>query len=252
MGHTNSINHEDIEYFYALKENVNSSNSEQDELLIDNARSVADELGPLGDNNIEQYSQRFWGRSHFDVDAEVQKLLERNRRAEPEFLELMNNLQQELGGKLYTRERMKTPERIVIKANRAFGGDISKVGDVLAATLVYNTEDELLDAMAKLRQNDNVVHFVNRWTKPKRSTGYRDVEAHLALSDGTIVELQLNLRMMQLAKHNSGHALYEFMTNNDKYGELRDYIWHACELSKRLYDAALDGSYRRLKCRENR
>ncbi len=210
------------------------------------ADRVASEIGEFGDKTIEQYAQHYGWRPARDTDEEVQQLLERNRRAEPAFRRLMSELQQDLGGELITRKQMKSPERIIVKANRAFGGDISKVGDVWAGTLVFDTEDEMLDAIIKFRKRNDIVHQVNRWSKPKVSTGYRDFEAHLALDDGTIVELQLQHRGMQEVKDNVGHSLYEFISNNKRNYALRDYTWQAGDLSKELYRAAMDGAYRTL------
>ncbi|MBQ7220821.1 MAG: hypothetical protein IJS28_07570 [Synergistaceae bacterium] len=205
------------------------------------AHSLAEQIADL--DGSESYHQ------HYDSRA-LDELIKRNRRAEPAFRQLMDELHSELGGELITRKQMKTPERIVNKAYRVFGGDVSKVGDVWAATLIFDTEDELLNAIEALRRRRDVVHQANRWSRPKRSSGYRDFEAHLALPDGTVVELQLQHKGIQAVKDNVGHSLYEFMSNNDKWGELHDYIWQAGDISKRLYSAAMDGSYQALSAQD--
>ena len=238
MGLAPNSKPEAIEYFEHTKAEQEKAKAQADK--------VAQEIGAFGQETIEQYFQRWGITPARDTDEEVSLLLERNKRAEPAFRQLMDELQHELGGELITRKQMKSPERIIIKANRVFGGDISRVGDVWAGTLVFDTEDELLDAIIKFRQRDDIVHQDNRWSKPKRSTGYRDFEAHLALDDGTIVELQLQHRGIQDVKDNVGHSLYEFITNNRHNYELENYTWQAGDISKRLYAAGMNGSYEAL------
>lgn len=209
-----------------------------------NVKSATNNNGNFDSNNQDIYHQK--AQIPADIQDEIDELLELNRQAEPEFIKLMSELQSDLGGELITRKQLKSPERIYLKALRAFGGDVSKVGDVLAATLLFDNEDEILDAIINFRKRNDIVHQANRWSKPKRSTGYRDFEAHLRLPNGVVVELQLQLKDMQEVKDGIGHSLYEFMTNNDKYGELHDTIWKAGDLSKRLYAAAVDGSFKAL------
>ena len=206
---------------------------------LNQAHSLASQIAGLQESYHQPYDSR-------ELDA----LIKRNKRAELPFRLLMAELQSELGGELITRKQMKTPERIINKAYRVFGGDVSRVGDVWAGTLVFDTEDELQEAIGKLRRRRDVVHTANRWSRPKRSTGYRDFEAHLTLPDGTVVELQLQHKGIQAVKDNVGHSVYEFMSSNDKWGELHDYIWQAGDLSKRLYSAAMDGSYQALSARD--
>ena len=212
----------------------------------ENIKSATDNNGNFDINNRDIYHQAYNPQN----DRNIQALLERNRKAQPEFIALMHELQTKLGGELITRKGLKSPERILLKANRLFRGDVSRVGDVLAATLVYDNEDDLLDALIKLKQRDDLVHIENRWNKPKRSTGYRDVISHLKLSDGTVVELQLQHDGIQNVKDNIGHLLYEFMTNNRGNYELSDLIWQTGDLSKRLYAAGLDGTYQALNSRK--
>ena len=223
-----------------------SLNDQQDRQLINNARNLADHFGLFGDNTAERYLQHFGLEPTDEYSPELRALLEHNKRAEPAFRSLMDNLHRELGGKLILRKQMKSPERIIIKANRLFGGNISKVGDVWAGTLAFDTEDELLNAFSKLRQRNDLITIRNRWTKPKVSTGYRDIISYFRLNNGTVVELQLQMKDVQDVKDNAGHFLYEFISNNQDDYELHDLVWDTGDLSKRLYSAAVDGTYKAL------
>ena len=227
-------------------ESYKQAANQQDKQLISNARNLAERYGLFSDTTAERYLQHFGLEPADEYSPELRALLERNRRAEPAFRSLMDNLHRELGGELILRKQMKSPERIIIKANRVFGGNISKVGDVWAGTLAFDTEDELLDAFSKLRQRNDLITVRNRWTKPKISTGYRDIISYFRLDDGTVVELQLQMKDVQDVKDNSGHFLYEFISNNQDSYELHDLVWDTGDLSKRLYSAAVDGTYKAL------
>lgn len=224
----------------------NLSDNQRDNELIANARNLENQLGAFGEDTAETYFQHFGFEPADRFSPQLRDIIERNRRAEPAFRTLMDELHSDMGGELILRKQMKSPERIILKANRLFGGNVSKVGDIWAGTLAFDTEQQLLDALVKLRQRDDVVHLDNRWYRPKRSTGYRDVISHIALNDGTVVELQLQLKDVQEVKDNAGHFLYEFITNNKRDYSLHDLIRNAGDLSKRLYSAAVDGSYKAL------
>ena len=60
-----------------------------------------------------------------------------------EFSALMNSLSQELGAKLVMRPGLKSRERTIAKAAEIYDNDYSKILDVLAASLIFNSEEEI-------------------------------------------------------------------------------------------------------------
>ena len=61
---------------------------------------------------------------------ELLKIIECNRRAEPEFKRLANELQNELDGILQLRDEIKTPESIIDKTKRIYNSEVSSVADI--------------------------------------------------------------------------------------------------------------------------
>lgn len=59
----------------------------------------------------------------------------------------MKDLQKELGGELKVRPSLKGEARVREKAKNQFDGDYSRVIDVLAGTLIFESEAEILNAV---------------------------------------------------------------------------------------------------------
>ena len=61
--------------------------------------------------------------------------------AEAEFRSLMQSLSEELGAKLVLRPGLKSREQTIEKAAELYNGDYSRIRDVLAASLIFNSEE---------------------------------------------------------------------------------------------------------------
>ena len=105
-----------------------------------------------------------------------------------EFNNLMESLQQELGGELVLRPSIKSQKRVQEKKQIELNGDYNKITDMWAASLVFPNEEELLTAFEKIKNRDDVVKIRDRWNNPLPQ-GYRDIKLNFALSNGAIVEL---------------------------------------------------------------
>ena len=75
---------------------------------------------------------------------------------------------------------MKSETRIREKAENDYGGDFSKVVDVWGGSLVFKTEDEIFNALEKLKDRADVVRIKDRWSNPDDS-GYRDININIRL-----------------------------------------------------------------------
>ena len=111
----------------------------------------------------------------------IEELYAKNREAEPEFHALMAELRDEFGAELRERDGLKSEARVREKAKKEYGGDYSLITDILAATLVLDTEGKILDAANELKSREYVVSFIDRWTK-SRASGYRDFQLPTARS----------------------------------------------------------------------
>ena len=175
----------------------------------------------------------------------LEGLYEMNREAQDEFNALMITLQKELGGELKVRPSLKGEARIREKAKNQLDGDYSRVIDVLAGTLIFESEAEILNAVEKLKARDDVVWIGDRWNKPMDG-GYRDFSINIRMSNGAIVELQIHHRGIIEAKEGEsgeglGHLIYIFMRTNRYRDDMVECVDEAMKVSELVYRAGLLG-----------
>ena len=120
--------------------------------------------------------------------------------------------------------------------------DYSLITDILAATLVLDTEGKILDAANELKSREYVVSFIDRWTK-SRASGYRDFQLKIALSNGAVAELQLHHRKIAEVNRYLDHSLYEFVRSNEGSEGAASWIEQTLSIERAFYDAALNGKY---------
>lgn len=147
----------------------------------------------------------------------------------------------------------KSEKRAAEKVEADYGGDWSRITDVVRGTVAVDHIHEihaLLDALhqsgAKLAKQPK-----DRFAKPTDS-GYRDILMNWQLPNGHICELQVNVKGMLQAK-NKGHKPYEDERTiaakyTDKDGKLKPFHqWdstdqrayqHAQDEGKRIYNDA--------------
>lgn len=109
---------------------------------------------------------------------------------------------------------LKGEKRAAEKVQAKYGGDWSKLQDVVRATIAVDSIDQIPLAIKSLRAEMPkggwafAVAPVDRMSNPLPS-GYRDIQLKLKGPDGHIAELQINLKGMIKAKEGHGHKLYE-------------------------------------------
>ena len=172
----------------------------------------------------------------------IEELYAKNREAEPEFHALMAKLRDEFGAELVEREGLKSEVRVREKLEKIYDGDLSRVTDILAATLVFDTEKKILAAAEVLQSRKYVVRFIDRWTN-SRASGYRDFQFKIALSNGVITELQLHHRKIAEVNKYLAHSLYEFVRANEGKEGTASWIEQTRSIERAFYDAALNGKY---------
>lgn len=112
-------------------------------------------------------------------------------------------------------------------------------------TLCLNSLADVSKVMQFYNNQDYIVRMKNNFAKPS-PVGYSDINMNIKLSNGAIVEIQLNTTANMVAKR-YGHSLYEVyrsIERNPKYKELADLMGVA---QKKLYGLAnkysKDGNY---------
>lgn len=103
----------------------------------------------------------------------------------------------------------KKRDRSKEKVDADFGGDWSRLGDVVRASVAVDSYDQLEDVMGKLRKSGLKLARKpkDRFAKPTEA-GYRDVLISVEYPNGHVGELQLHLKPILKAK-DEGHKFYE-------------------------------------------
>ena len=162
-----------------------------------------------------------------------------------EFNNLMESLQQELGGELVLRPSIKSQKRVQEKTQIELNGDYNKITDMWAASLVFPNEKELLTAFEKIKKRDDIVKIRDRWNNPLPQ-GYRDVKLNFALSNGAIVELQLHHKAIMQVKNGIDHDIYEFVRSNKDNSEMKNNIERAKNFQVILYESVWNGKFEKI------
>lgn len=184
-----------------------------------------------------------------------------------EFLDLSKSVAErfkELKPNLLTRKTLKGEDRIKEKLREDAKGEanpnIAKqiydektdtyhcrtIRDCDGHTLCLNSLDDVSKVMQFYNNQDYVVQMKNKFARPS-PVGYSDINMNIKLSNGAIVEMQLNTTANMVAKERYGHSLYEVyrsIESNPKYKELAELMGVA---QKKLYGLAnkysKDGNY---------
>ena len=102
-------------------------------------------------------------------------------------------------------------------------------------TLCVKSIDDVEKLLQHFDKQSYVVRIKNNFAKPN-DLGYSDININIKLSNGAIVELQVNTTANMVAKERYGHALYEVyrsVSSNPKYAKLADVMAKA---QKALYE----------------
>lgn len=96
-------------------------------------------------------------------------------------------------------------------------------------TLCMKSIDDVEKVLQHFDKQPYVARMKNNFAKPSK-VGYSDINMNIKLSNGAIVELQLNTTANMVAKERYGHALYEVfraVESNPKYSQLADIMGKA-------------------------
>lgn len=104
---------------------------------------------------------------------------------------------------------MKERESAERKVKDKYGGDYSKLGDIVRESVGFDTIEELKDGIQKLKEAGLKLATKpdNKFVKPT-DAGYRDINLNFVMPNGVVGELQLHLKSVLQAKA-EGHKDYE-------------------------------------------
>lgn len=96
-------------------------------------------------------------------------------------------------------------------------------------TICLNSIADVANVLKHLDKQPYAARIKNNFAKPS-PVGYSDINANIKLSNGAIVELQVNTTANMIAKELYGHALYEVyrsVESNPKYAKLAELMGNA-------------------------
>lgn len=165
----------------------------------------------------------------------------------PAYRATLEGLAERLGGDPIVaplKGRTRAEEKI---ADPDYGGDVSRLSDLLRGTIVFETADAALQAASEIRSTMKIVKdkdTMSPGTKDK-GFGYRDINLVVEMPGGTKAEIQLMTRAMADAKA-KGHAEYEVtrvleskMRDGSATAAEKMQYQRAAAKQQRLYDAAV-------------
>lgn len=104
---------------------------------------------------------------------------------------------------------LKSEKRAKEKVDADYGGDWSKLKDLVRATVAVPRIEDIHEALAKVKASglEMAAQPKDRFAKPTKE-GYRDLNTLWKLPNGMVAELQFHVAPMLAAK-NEGHKHYE-------------------------------------------
>jgi hypothetical protein len=176
----------------------------------------------------ESHASRMPGVGHPDLlrlpeeqRAAMAGMYEAAARAKPLFDEAVSDLAASIGGEARLSD-LKRSGRAVDKVLLDYGGDPTKIKDVLRATVVVDSADGARLAVARLFERFDVLPEGRRNlldAASESADGYRDAKFNVRIGDH-IAEVQINIPEMVAAKKKA-HPLYKERTDLIREAEAR-------------------------------
>jgi hypothetical protein len=151
---------------------------------------------------------------------------------------------------------LKGEKRSEEKVNSKYGGDWSRLNDVIRATVAVDGQNDIPKALDAIRKHMSNLGWSFACAPEDRMTvalpsGYRDITLKMKSSEGHIAELQVNLKSMIIAKNGPGHKLYEIQRSIVSKSQLEKREKTPAEIEaiqkldqemKKIYDKAWAGA----------
>lgn len=147
-----------------------------------------------------------------EQNAILTGLYEKAEAARETFDGTIRAIADEAGGKPQFPPGLKGRKRASDKIATDYGGEASKIKDLLRATVVVESIDQIGAAIDAIKARFQLTPTGNRnllTDEAQPVDGYRDAKFNVDLGGGLIAEVQVNLPQMVEAKNGRGHDLYE-------------------------------------------
>ena len=179
----------------------------------------------------------------------LDELYRQAAQAQPDLNKITQKVADEFGGEALIPKTLKTRDRAMEKIAADYAGDAARITDLARSSVIFKTEEQVLQALKMLQDNMNVIRIKNRFQSPVN--GYRDVLLNVLMPNGHIAEVQLHLLSILETKYKYGDEIYrEIRTiEADAEQERRDITSNEAKRieqlrsqAKELYDRAFEQS----------
>lgn len=136
----------------------------------------------------------------------IKKRFEYCKKIKPDFDKLLIKIAKTVIGKAVIVP-LKNPKKALHKIEFEYGGDISKIKDLLRGSIIIQNINKLDNAIYEIQKNFKVIKIKNRFDKPPED-GYRDVLFHIKFKK-EICEIQVHLNELINTKEYINHLLYD-------------------------------------------
>ncbi len=111
---------------------------------------------------------------------------------------------------------LKSQGRAADKVRNDYGGDWSRIKDIVRGTYLTDSPESARNLLAKMQKSMDVVDVKDKFKKPT-DAGYRDMNVVVRLPSGHLAEFQINVRAMLQAKE-AAHHLYAEQQSIERKG----------------------------------
>ena len=129
---------------------------------------------------------------------------------------------------------IKSPKRALEKIVGDYGGDASKIGDLVRGRIVADTPEQIQTIREYISEHSDEIgieKMKDRFAKPS-DTGFRDINAKIGLADGVSAEFRVEHRdVMEAADHT--HKPYERVQEIERQAEIEGRLMTADERAER-------------------
>lgn len=152
------------------------------------------------------------------------------------------NIATDFGGTAHFRpgEALKSKSRAQDKVDKKYGTP-AKLKDILASTVSFPDQKQVMKALDGFLKNGAVVEVKNKF-KNTPASGYRDISMTVRMPNGHLTEIQFTTDSLLKAKNAAGHVMYELSRELDKIDVpgAREVQARLDKLSREYYEAAFE------------
>lgn len=169
--------------------------------------------GAVGTANVIKQINRSRKFKQLDPVAadNVKIMLNEAEQVKPQFDQINRDIAEKVGG-TYKSAPIKGVDRVIEKSTAEYGGDVTKIKDLVRSTIIVDSIDKVDDAIKMISEKYEIDPKTSRnLFNPNASAssdGYRDAKLNVMLDGGQTMEIQINTPQMIMAK-DKVHDLYK-------------------------------------------